>query len=166
MKLYLLIILLILSAGAYGQQTSTWAKMTPLFGEWKGEGSGEPGQGAGGFTFKLDLDGKVLVRKAHTEYAATADKPAAHHDDLMVVYLDSGSPSKAVYFDNEGHVLNYSITYSDKKIVFLTDKAANAPIFRLSYTLLDPDTVDVTFEMSPDGLKYMMYAEGKCKRVK
>jgi len=84
----------------------------------------------------------------------------------MVVYLDqTGTPSKAAYFDNEGHTINYSISYAEKNVVFLSDKAPNVPIFRLTYTPIDSETVNVKFEISQAGEKFMTYVEGKCKRT-
>src|SRR5262249_54757443 len=51
-----------------------------LAGEWKGEGGGRPGQAAtGGFSFNFELQGKVLVRRNFSEYAATPEKPAFRH---------------------------------------------------------------------------------------
>jgi hypothetical protein len=135
-------------------------------GEWIGEGSGQPGQGGGTFSFTYDLDENIIVRKSHSEYPAAADKPAIIHDDLMVVYLDfSGNPSKAIYFDNEGHTINYQITYSDKSIVLTSDKIPGVPVFRLTYTLLESGTVDTKFEMSQDGETFMKYIEGKSRKT-
>ena len=85
----------------------------------------------------------------------------------MIVSLDySGNPSKAIYFDNEGHTINYSITYTANTIVLLSEKIQNVPIFRLTYTLLDKQTVNTKFEMSQDGEKFMTYIEGKSTNVK
>jgi hypothetical protein len=166
-KLYLTVGLLIIITTCFGQQTSSWDKWSWLIGEWKGEGSGEPGQGSGIFTFQTDLNDKILVRKAHSEYPATAGKPAIVHDDLLIVYLDySGNPAKAIYFDNEGHTINYSITYSDKTIVLLSDRIPHVPVFRLTYTLLDNNSIDTKFEMSQNGEKFMTYIEGKSKKIK
>jgi len=150
----------------FSQQTSTWAKWQWLIGEWKGEGSGQPGQGGGTFSFALSLDDKVIIRKSHSEYAASENRPATIHDDLMIVYLDfSGSPSKAIYFDNEGHTINYSLTYSDKSIVFTSDRIPNVPIFRLTYELLENGTINTKFEMSQDGEKFTTYIEGISKKT-
>ena len=108
-----------------------------------------------------------MVRKSHSEYPATDKKPKVIHDDLMVIYLDySGTPSKAIYFDNEGHTINYSISYADKSIVFTSAKITNIPVFRLTYILLDNETIDTKFEMSQDGIQFMTYIEGKSTRVK
>jgi hypothetical protein len=151
----------------FGQQNSTWDKWNWLIGEWVGEGSGQTGQGSGAFSMKPDLDNKILIRKNHSEYPANEKRPQIIHDDLMIVYLDIlGSPSKAIYFDNEGHIINYNITYSEKTIVLTSDKTNNLPIFRLTYTLLDNDTINVKFEMSQDGEKFSIYTQGICKKVK
>jgi hypothetical protein len=151
----------------FAQTNPTWEKWSWLIGEWGGEGSGQPGQGGGTFSFKTDLDQKILVRKSHSEYPATANKPKVVHDDLMVVYPDySGSPVKAIYFDNEGHTINYSITYSGQSIALTSDKIPNIPVFRLTYTLLENEIVNTKFEMSQDGEKFMTYIEGKSHKLK
>ena len=151
----------------FSQQKPTWEKWGWITGEWIGEGTGQPGTGGGTFSFKTDLDQNVLIRRSHSEYPATGDKPKVIHDDLMVVYPDySGIPSKAIYFDNEGHTINYSISYSDKKIIFSSDKIPNVPVFRLTYSLLDNETVNTKFEMSQDGEKFFTYIEGKSKKSK
>jgi hypothetical protein len=156
-----------LSTICFGQQNSTWDKWNWLTGEWIGEGSGQPGQGVGTFSFKTDLDGTILVRESHSEYPATENKPEVIHDDLMIVYPDhTGTPSKAIYFDNEGHTINYSIAYSEKSIVLTSSRIQNVPVFRLTYTLLDTETVNTKFEMSQDGEKFMTYIEGKSKKIK
>ncbi len=166
-KLYLTALLVMGITTCVAQQTATWEKWSWLMGQWKGEGNGQPGQGGGIFTFSPDLNDKILVRKSHSEYPATSSKPSIVHDDLMVVYLDlSGAPSKAIYFDNEGHTINYSISYADKTIILTSDKIPNAPIFKLTYTSLDNDTIDTKFEISRDGEKFMTYIEGKSKKIK
>ena len=165
-KLIFTIGFLTLVTVALGQNNSPWAKWTWLIGDWKGEGSGEPGKGSGTFSFRPDLDEKILVRKSHSVYPAMNDKPAIIHDDLLIVSLDfTGNPSKAVYFDNEGHTINYSITYSEKTIVLLSEKIPAVPLFRLTYSLLDKETVNTKFEMSQDGAQFMTYVEGKSKKL-
>jgi hypothetical protein len=148
------------------QQNEKWGQWSWLTGEWVGEGSGQPGTGGGTFSFQFDLDRNILVRKSHSEYPATGNKPLIIHNDLMIVYPDmSGTPSKAIYFDNEGHTINYTIAYGDKSIILTSDKMPNVPIFRLTYSLLDKEVVNTKFEMSQDGEKFMVYIEGKSKRA-
>jgi hypothetical protein len=164
-KLFLFLIVFAISSSSYSQQTKVWDSWNWLIGEWIGEGSGQPGQGGGTFSFSLDLNNKIMVNKSHSEYPATENKPAIIHESMMITSLDyKGTPSKAVYYDNEGHTINYQITYEDKSIVFTSEKIPNTPIFRLTYTELNPQVVNTKFEMSQDGLNFMNYIEGKSKR--
>ena len=166
-KLLLTILLFGCLTICFGQQNPAWSKWSWLIGEWQGEGNGQPGQGGGTFSFAFDLDQNVLVRKSHSEYPATASKPLVKHDDLMIVSLDSeGNLTQAVYFDNERHTINYSVTYSDQSIILTSAKIANVPVFRLTYTLLNDGMVNTKFELSQDGTIFMTYIEGKSKKVK
>jgi hypothetical protein len=124
-----------------------------LTGSWTGKGTGEPGKGIGEFSFSYDLQNKVLVRKSYAEYPATNDKPAYRHDDLMVIYEESGKPLRAVYFDNEGHVINYSVNFSDDRLslIFVSDNSGQSPGFRLTYTKVNNDTMNIKFEIASPG---------------
>lgn len=165
-KLVIVFILLNFVSSSFAQQNSPWSNWSWLTGEWKGEGSGQPGAGGGTFSFQTDLDGKIMVRKSHSEYPANGNRPATIQDDLMIVSLDyTGNPTKAVYFDNEGHTINYTVTYAPKTIVLLSDKILNIPVFRLTYSLLDNQMVNTKFEMSQDGEKFIIYIEGKSVKV-
>src|SRR5262249_59459905 len=106
-----------------------------LVGEWKGEGGGKPGQAsAGGFSFKFELDGTVLIRRSFSEYAATSERPGFRHDDLMVVYQD-GNELRATYFDSEGHKIQYSVGFSaDKRtLTFISQPSQSAPRFKFVF---------------------------------
>lgn len=163
--LLILIVLFALSFKCPAQTVGSWTKWSWLTGEWQGEGNGQPGQGSGVFSFKTELDGKILVRRSHSEYPASGNRPATVHDDLMIVSLDSaGSPSKAVYFDNEGHTINYSITYAPDTVVLQSEKIPNLPVFRLTYSRLDDKTVNTKFELSREGQNFVTYVEGKSIR--
>lgn len=151
-----------------GQQSAvSWDKLIFLIGSWKGEGKGKPGEGEGRFTFNFDLDKRILVRKSHSEYPAAKDKPSIVHDDLLIIYPGSDkNQDRAIYFDNEGHVINYSVSIpGNSSVVFTSDKIESSPIFRLTYSMIDSNTVNTTFEISQDGEKYITYVEGKSKRT-
>jgi len=151
----------------FSQNAPNWGKWNDLIGNWAGEGNGKPGQGSGLVTFSYDLDQKILVRKNHAEFPATATTPKNVHDDLMIVYPDfSGQPSSAIYFDNEGHTINYAVTYTADSIVLTSAQVKDMPVFRLTYTWLEPGLVNTRFEMSQDGKNFMTYVEGKTVKTK
>lgn len=165
-KIYFTIVFFAILASGFAQNQS-WSKFQWIIGEWKGEGGGQPGNGGGTFSFKPDLNDKVLVRKSHSEYSTKDNFPVVVHDDLMIMYLDpAGNPLKAIYFDSEGHTINYAITCTDKTIVLQSEKMPNVPVFRLTYTLLDDGRVNTKFEMSQDGEKFTTYIEGKSFKIK
>ncbi|HRY43313.1 MAG TPA: hypothetical protein P5164_05135 [Thermoanaerobaculia bacterium] len=149
-------------APAFGPE---WRK---LLGEWKGGGSGAPGAGGGGSSFRLELDGHVLVRRNVADYPAAEGRPAAHHEDLLVV-SPGATPStgSAVYFDNEGHVIRYDASWSADGAVLtlVSDAAAPGPRFRLTYACPAPDEMTVTFEVAPPGGAFRRYLGGDLRRV-
>jgi len=168
MKMRYLIIGMLLSLVtiSYGQKSDKWSKWDWLTGEWEGEGSGIPGEGSGVFSFAFDLENNILVRKSHSEYPGENIKSRTIHDDLMIVYPDqTGIPSKAIYFDNEGHTINYNITYPESSIILTSESPGQKPVLRLVYTKLEDENVYTRFEMSRDGVNFMTYVEGKSKRV-
>jgi hypothetical protein len=169
MKFRLLFIIMFFVAFSFcqGQQNSKWDNWSWLIGAWKGEGSGKPGQGEGTFAFSFDLNGEVILRRSHSEYPASQNRQAVVHDDLMIVYHDqSGNPDKAIYFDNEGHTINYTVSFGEKSIILKSEKSGNNPVFRLVYTLLDNDKVNTSFDMSQDGETFSTYIQGISKRIK
>lgn len=164
-KFFLAVLLTGFVVICHAQQGTGWDKWNWLIGNWIGEGSGQPGQGSGTFSFSFDLDKNILIRRSHSEYPATGTKPKIIHDDLMIIYPGQIENSdKAVYFDNEGHIIFYSVSFSDKSIILTSDKIPNGPVFRLIYTSLDSETVSTKFEMSQDGIKFTPYIEGKSTR--
>jgi hypothetical protein len=147
-----------------------WQDWGFLLGEWEGTGSGQPGQGAGKFTFKPDLQRRVLVRTNYAEYPATKEAPAFRHDDLMIVFRESSSgPAKAVYFDSEGHVIHYGVRIdeSTKTATFVSEPAAGMPNYRLTYIGKGPDSVSIRFEIAPPDKpdQFQTYIEASARRT-
>lgn len=161
-KIILLLTLVLVITTCFAQSTPKWEKWNDLIGNWTGEGNGKPGQGSGSVNFSFDLEQKILVRKNHTEFPATATTPKVVHEDLMIVYPDfSGQPANAIYFDNEGHTINYVIAYTANSIILTSLQIKDMPVFRLTYTWLEPGLVNTRFEMSQDGKNFITYVEGK-----
>ncbi len=156
-------------AGSSEARKSDWGPLGFLLGDWVGEGGGQPGQGTGEFSFHPGLQNRILVRKSYAAYPATKDRPASRHDDLTVIYKESESaPPRAIYFDNEGHVINYSITVSpdQKTIEFVSDVLPSSPRYRLTYVKTGSTTLTLRFEIAPPGKpdSFTTYIEAKAKR--
>jgi hypothetical protein len=146
-----------------------WEPYRYLVGDWVGEGAGRPGQGAGRFSFHWDLQEHVLVRRNFAELPAAPGRPAAVHEDLMVIHPVEKGPMKAVYFDSEGHVIHYTVEAAKVPgtLVFVSDPSPSAPRFRLSYVKGQGDEVLIKFEMAPPGKPdgFRTYLEGKARRA-
>jgi hypothetical protein len=146
-----------------------WAACRFLIGEWTGEGSGQPGEGKGEFTLLPDLQGKVLVRRNRNEIPKGPGQPPAIHEDLMVVYpAERGQQLRAIYWDNEGHIIHYQVRSDGKpnSLTFLSEPSAGAPRFRLIYTGQGEDRVKITFAIAPPGQPeaFKTYLEGFARR--
>lgn len=119
-----------------------------LLGSWEAEP--QPGVGAGRCAFTSELQGRVIVRTNHAEYPAAAGRPAATHDDLMVLYAEPSKPLQADYFDNEGHAIRYTISVRpDGSLELLSAATPGAPRFRLSYSRAPQDRIAGQFEVAP-----------------
>ena len=136
-----------------------WAPLSFLLGEWDGLGPG--GVPSGRFSLEPQAGGHALLRRN------TADVQGGHHEDVMLIYRAPGQGIRAVYVDNEDHVIQYSVTTADdpKSAVFLSDETAGAPRFRLTYRMKPDGTVAITFDIAPPGAKeFKTYLEGSARK--
>jgi len=145
-----------------------WEAFRFLVGEWVGKGTGSPGEAAGAFSFSFDLEEKILVRKNRADYPATKDKPAYSHNDLMVIYKE-GTETRAIYFDNEGHIINYTVTVSKDlptRITFLSEISPSAPRFRFIYSKINNDNMTFQFDVAQPAKPeaFTKYLEGSLVR--
>ena len=145
-----------------------WEDWNYFLGEWIGEGTGEPGEGRGGFRFDFDLQGQILVRRNFAEYPATAEQPSYRHDDLMIIFQDPQQRFRATYWDNEGHIIRYTVEFSQDKniLIFLGDTIPTAPRFRFTYNRLDDRVLGIKFEIALPGRpeEFAPYIEARAQR--
>ncbi len=142
-----------------------WSAWRFLLGDWISRGTNELGTADARFAFTLELDGRVLARRHRSAYAATPERPAFVHEDLLFVHPD-GNAWRAVYFDNEGHVIDYRVEVADGRIVFVSEARPGAPAFRLMYESLDDRALGVRFEMMPPGTDaFTTYVSGVAERA-
>jgi hypothetical protein len=142
---------------------SAWKKLEFLLGKWTGiagEKDTPHGAGGGGYSFELELNQKIIVRRNHAAYDS-----GVQHDDLMVIYLDAPSDTpRAIYFDTEGHIIRYNLTFpAPNKVIFESDGTQPGPRYRLSYRL-DGRAVDGKFEMAAPGAEYKAYMQWTAKK--
>lgn len=145
-----------LPVSAQNSGGSAWKNLEFLLGHWigvTGEKDSQPGAGQGAFSFELQLDRKIMVRRNHAGY----DSGAAH-DDLMVIYLDPPDATpRAIDFDSEGHVIRYHLAFpSANTAVFETDETQPGPRYRLSYRL-EQGSLNGKFEIAQSGAGYQTY---------
>ena len=142
----MLVAILLITAAFAQKMESPFQPLAFLIGDWVGEGDGKPGESSGAFSFALDLDKKIAVRKNH------ADLKNGVHDDLMIAYPDpAGKSLRAIYFDNEGHVIHYLVEGTPNGVRFTSDPAAPGPRFRLTYAKTGEKTISIQFDMAPPG---------------
>lgn len=150
-------------APAPAAATDRFAPLRFLLGEWVGEGGGKPGEGAGGFTFAPDLDGKILVRKSWTDFPPKpGEAKGARHEDLLVI-SPAGNVLRATYWDNEGHVIQYTVTGEADRVTFESDEAPGAPRFKLVYEAQKDKRVKIQFLISMAGKPYQPYITGMAR---
>jgi len=153
---------------ARGAAPDPWARWRFLLGEWTGTGAGDPGAGSGGSTFALELDGKILVRHSRADYPATPGRAAIAHRDLLIVYPGAcDSLFRAIYFDNEGHVIQYRVLVpaAGGGAIFDSDGPEPGPCFRLTYETQADGGISVAFFTGPPGGELRRYVSGTLLRA-
>jgi hypothetical protein len=120
---------------------SAWKSLEFLLGTWeaKTQGGSATAAGSGTYTFQWELRRHLLARHSATATCKGPSNFDCEHSDLLYVYESSpGGPVKAIYFDNEGHVINYDVsTPAPNRAVFLSPATNPGPQFRLVYELKD-----------------------------
>ena len=158
--------LLISSFSVSFAQKSKLGNLDYLIGEWTGSGGGSgSGQGEGGSVFRYDLDSNVIIRENYAHYPAQNNKPEYTHKDLMIIYWQTVLP-KAIYIDNEKHVINYNIELKENELVFTSEEVKGTPQFRMTYIKIDQNRMNLKFDIAPPNKpgKFMPYITADMKR--
>ena len=165
-KLLLFFSIVLLLTGSFRAQNklevNSLLKLNFLIGEWTGVDEVNQ-KSSGGSTFSFNLDSNIIIRNNYADYPAANDRPAISHKDLMVIYKAKDS-IMASYYDNEGHIIKYSISVDSNKAVFTSVPVQGEPQFRLSYVIAGSTTLDCIFEIAPPGKAFFTYLTGKLKK--
>lgn len=147
----------------HAQSNASWNKLDFLLGDWTGvagEQDTPVGAGQGAFSFKPELKQHIVVRRSKAHYALGVE-----HDDLMVIYLeDLNSAPRAIYFDTEGHVIQYTLNFpSPERVVFESDGTQAGPKYRLTYWM-ENSSLNGRFEIAKPAGEYKTYMSWTSKR--
>ncbi len=142
-------------------QSDPWQPLRFLIGTWEAKttGGSAGAQSLGVYSFTPELKDKILARHSGGVSCKAPSDFNCDHGDLLYLYPE-GQAIKAIYFDNEGHVIHYSVTAPTAgSVVFLSDPAAPGPQFRLVYERKD-QTLSGKFQMKmPGQTDYKSYLE-------
>ena len=145
-----------------------WAGLSFLVGDWAGVGTGGPGEAAGGTSFAFALDKAVLVRTNWAKFPPKpGEKAGLSHEDLLYIYPGGGDGAlRAIYFDNEKHVISYIVSFPAKAnaVVFESDPAQKGPRYRMTYELKADASLKNVFFVAPPGQDFKAYMEGTLKK--
>lgn len=150
----LLCALLVAAQGTPSSPIDPWKALGFLQGTWEAKATGGQGVSATGtYTFSSELGDRILAR--HSTSDAGCKGPESFncdHHDLLYIYQDApGQSLKAIYFDNEGHVIHYDVSTPEAKTaIFLSDGSLPGPQFRLTYELKGA-VMSGKFQMRPPG---------------
>jgi hypothetical protein len=147
-----------------------WAHWNFLLGEWQGLGSGGPGGGRGGCSFAFELDKNILVRKNWAEYPPKpGESSGVSHEDLLIIYpAPDGKSFRAIYFDNEGHAIEYplvSFPATGEGVTLESAAGGPGPRFRLVYQLKPDGTLENLFLIAPPGGEFKQYVSGLLEKT-
>jgi hypothetical protein len=118
-----------------------WKPLQFLMGQWNADG--------GACSFDFDLDRKVLIRKSY----------AGPHHDLTVIYADPSTKGlKAIYFDNEDHVIEYKVEAAGDIVRFVNEG------YRLTYKKSGENELTLDFDIAPPGKPFANYIHAVLKR--
>jgi hypothetical protein len=116
-----------------------WKPLAFLEGTWEAKAQGGGGATTSGrYTFQRELGGHILAR--HSTSDPNCKGPASFdckHGDILYVFQDApGQPLKAIYFDNEGHVIHYEVSTPNPNSAVFLSEPSQGPQYRLMYELI------------------------------
>ena len=133
-----------------------------LIGTWDAKTVNNPRVTASGtYTFRTELSGHILARHTTSEGCKGPEDFNCEHGDLLYIYADApGEALRAIYFDNEGHVIHYAVTTPTPTTAeFLSDPGVRGPQFRLFYEL-NGSVLSGRFQIRmPGGKQWQSYLE-------
>ena len=154
-------------------KSDRFAPLRFFAGTWRGDQTGEPGQGTAERTYQFILNDRFLQETNTSTYPPQEkNKKGEVHHHLSLISYDTGRKAFVFrQFHTEGFVNTYvqQPTSDDKKIVFVTEAIENIPAgyrARETYTILNHDEFIERFEIAEPGKDFALYSEAHLKRVR
>jgi hypothetical protein len=131
-----------------------WKSMQFLIGTWdaRTEGGSAAAAGAGTYAFQPELRNHVLVRHSSSEKCKGPADYDCKHADLLFIYQEAPDQSfKAIYFDNEGHVIHYDVSVpTPTTVIMLSEPSRPARSSALSMNSREPPCMGSSRCARPD----------------
>jgi hypothetical protein len=165
----LLLSMPLLSQNVPAASPNPWSSLGFLQGSWEAKTQGNASVTASGtYTFSMELGNHILARHSIPSSCKGPETFHCDHGDLLYVYEDApGQPLKAIYFDNEGHVIHYDVaTPTPTTVIFLSDASQVGPRFRLIYELKDAIMFGKFQVQMPGQSEWSSYLEWSGAKVK
>jgi len=140
-----------------------WKSLQFLVGTWEAhtQGGTAGAAGAGKYTFQAELHNHVLARHSSSEKCSGPADFDCEHSDLLYVYQESpGQSYRAIYFDNEGHVIHYDVSVpTPTTAVLLSEPFRPGPQFRIIYELKEAKMYGKFQMRAPGQTEFHSYLE-------
>jgi hypothetical protein len=118
-----------------------WKALSFLEGTWdaRTQAGSAGAQVSGTYTFKAELNRHVLARYSEPADCKGPKAFDCKHSDLLYIYQEArGHPLRAIYLDNEGHVIHYAVSTPEAATaLFVSEVSLSGPQFQLVYQLKD-----------------------------
>jgi hypothetical protein len=165
-RLLPLVFALSLGAQTSPQPADAWQHLNFLQGTWQAKtGEGSAGKVTGTYTFARELKGHILARHSIAAGCTGPETFDCEHGDQFYIFEERpGQPLKAIYFDNEGHVIHYALSTPDATTAIFLSEPGPGPRFRLIYHL-EHAVMSGKFQMQVPGQddwkSYLEWSGGK-----
>lgn len=145
-----------------------------MVGTWKGQNSGQPGNGTSERTYAFELGDAFLVAHNTAVYPSQAknEKGETHRDAGFISYDKMRKMLVFRQFHSEGFVNQYVhevVAGRADKVVFVTEVIENIARgwrARETYLKTGPDSMVETFELAEPRKEFEVYSVCKLTRVK
>jgi len=164
---FVLFFIPVLLSGQSSRKDSLWLILKPFVGAWKGEGSGEPGNGKYERTYQFTLNKNFIEIKNKSTYPPTDKNPngEVHEDVGFFSYDRSLKKFKLRQFHIEGFVNEFtldSISSDHKTLVFSSYAIENIPAgwrAKETYRIINQDALEEVFELAPPAKDFEVYTK-------